>query len=121
LPRTTGRARRCALAASVHFLILLSFAATARDVYAAPGLLGLGLLAGLWLHEAQEAPTTLDRWLVRLTRWLVGAIAWALAGAVVVLGAAGVAPRLASAIAALAALAPAPTPLLSPAPPLRPR
>src|SRR5262249_60701358 len=94
LPRTTGRARRCALAASVHFLILLSFAATARDVYAAPGLLGLGLLAGLWLHAAQEAPTTLDRWLVRLTRWLIGAIAWALAGAVLVLGAARVAPRL---------------------------
>ncbi|HKD54149.1 MAG TPA: glycosyltransferase family 39 protein [Steroidobacteraceae bacterium] len=112
LPGPSGTGWRFALAASVPFLILLSLAATARDVYAAPALLGLGLLAGLWLHEAQEAPTTLDRWLVRLTRWLVGAIAWALAGAVVVLGAAGVAPRLASAIAALAALAAAHTALV---------
>src|SRR5262249_31791675 len=91
------------LAASVPFLILLSVAATARDVYAAPALLGLGLLVGLWLHEAEGAPATLDARLVRLTRWLVGAIAWALAGAVLVLGAAGVAPRLLAVAVALAA------------------
>ena len=112
LPRPTGTAWRFALAASVPFLILLSFAATARDVYAAPALLGLGLLAGLWLHAAQEAPTTLDRWLVRLTRWLIGAIAWALAGAVLVLGAAGVAPRLLAMAGAVATLAAAHTALV---------
>lgn len=101
----SGTPWRFALTASVPFLILLSLAATARDVYAAPALLGLGLLVGLWLHEAQQAPTPLDQRLVGLSRWLIGAIAWAMAGALVVLGAAGVAPRAPSTAAALAGLA----------------
>jgi 4-amino-4-deoxy-L-arabinose transferase-like glycosyltransferase len=95
---------RFALAASVPFLILLSFAATARDVYAAPALLGFGLLVGLWLHEAQHAPTPSDRRLLHLSRWLVGAIAWLLAGGLAVLAAACVGPRILSVAAALAVL-----------------
>jgi 4-amino-4-deoxy-L-arabinose transferase-like glycosyltransferase len=105
--RQQGPARtawRFALSACVPFLLLLSVAATARDVYAAPALLGLGLLVGLWLNEAQRQATPQDRWLLRLGRWLVGIIAWALAGAVLVLGAAGVAPLPLSVTAALAAL-----------------
>jgi 4-amino-4-deoxy-L-arabinose transferase len=100
-----GTAWRFALAATVPFLVLLSVAATARDVYAAPALLGLGLLVGLWVNEAPHEAITRDRWLLRLNRWLVGAIAWALAGALLVLAAAGVAPLLPTVAAALAALA----------------
>src|SRR5262249_8234228 len=51
---------RFALCASLPFLALLSLAATARDVYAAPSLLGLGLLAGLWARETQQSPAGLD-------------------------------------------------------------
>jgi 4-amino-4-deoxy-L-arabinose transferase-like glycosyltransferase len=104
LPGPAGTAWRFALASSVPFLILLSLAATARDIYAAPPLLGLGLLVGLWLDTAQQSPTALDRQLLRFTRWLIGGIAWALAAAVLVLAAAGVASRLLAVAAALAAL-----------------
>jgi len=42
---------RFAISAIVPFLLLLTFAATARDIYAAPILLGFALLIGLWLSE----------------------------------------------------------------------
>src|SRR6266853_2871642 len=61
--REAGRpatAWRFALASSLPFLALLSVAATARDIYAAPALLGFGVLTGLWACEAQRAPTRLD-------------------------------------------------------------
>src|SRR5262249_19162755 len=45
-PGPGGAAWRYALAASLPFLTLLSLSATARDVYAAPGLLGFALLIG---------------------------------------------------------------------------
>lgn len=51
-PRST--AWRFAVAASLPFLLLLSVAATARDVYAAPALLGIALLAALHVSEAQR-------------------------------------------------------------------
>ena len=51
-----GTAWRFVLCSSVPFLALLSVAATARDIYAAPALLGCGLLAGLWLDEAGGSP-----------------------------------------------------------------
>jgi hypothetical protein len=54
---------------------VLSIAATARDIYCAPALLGLGVLVALWLGEAQLAPTRLDMWGIRWTRWLVTLIA----------------------------------------------
>jgi 4-amino-4-deoxy-L-arabinose transferase-like glycosyltransferase len=80
---------RFALCASLPFLALLSLAATARDVYAAPALVGFGLLAGLWTQEAQPSPSRLDRLALRFSGYLTGLIAWALAGALLVFAAAG--------------------------------
>jgi 4-amino-4-deoxy-L-arabinose transferase-like glycosyltransferase len=93
---------RFALCASVPFLALLSFASTARDVYAAPALLGFGLLVGLWAHDAQHSGSRRDRLAVRGSRYLVALIAWALAGALAVFAAAGAVPWPAGAAAALA-------------------
>jgi 4-amino-4-deoxy-L-arabinose transferase-like glycosyltransferase len=93
---------RFALCASVPFLVLLSFAATARDIYAAPALLGFGLLVGLWAHEAQNSAGRIDRLAVRCSRWLLALIAWALAAALGVFAAAGALARPVGAVAALA-------------------
>ena len=100
-PGPPGTPWRFALAASLPFLVLLSLAATARDVYAAPALLGFGVLAGIWVHEAQRLPTAFDALAVRLSRWLVAVIAWALAGALAVLAASGVGSRAACLAAAI--------------------
>jgi len=97
-----GAAWRFALCASVPFLVLLSFAATARDVYAAPALLGFGLLVGLWAHDARSSASRIDWLAVRGSGWLVALIAWALAGALGVFAAAGAVPWAESAVAALA-------------------
>jgi 4-amino-4-deoxy-L-arabinose transferase-like glycosyltransferase len=91
---------RFALAACIPFLVVLSVAATARDVYAAPALIGFGLLAGLWLQCAQRAPDRLDRILLRLSRYLVLALAWALAAALAVFARAGASPPFESWLAA---------------------
>lgn len=97
LVRTCSRVRvrgaegtpwRFAIGCCVPFLVLLSVAATARDVYAAPTLLGFGVLAGLWSHEAQGKPSGIDRLALRLTQALVGILALAFAGALLVLAAA---------------------------------
>jgi 4-amino-4-deoxy-L-arabinose transferase-like glycosyltransferase len=104
--RLTGPAGtpwRFALAASLPFLVLLSVAQTARDVYAAPALLGFALLAGLWAHEAALAPTRLDTLALAATRWLVALMAAALIGLLAVLGAARAASATACLIAAIAA------------------
>lgn len=66
---------RFAVGATLPFLLVLSIAATARDIYSAPALLGLGVLVALWLREAQLAPTRFDMWGIRWTRWLVTLIA----------------------------------------------
>jgi len=79
---------RFALCASLPFLVLLSLAATARDVYAAPSLLGFGLLAGLWAHETQRSPAGLDRLVLRASRILIALTAWALATALILFAAA---------------------------------
>jgi 4-amino-4-deoxy-L-arabinose transferase-like glycosyltransferase len=84
-----GTPWRFALAASVPFLALLSVAATARDVYAAPALLGLGVLAGLWAHEAQNSAWRFDRLALRLTAALVGVLGGAFAATLLVLAASG--------------------------------
>ena len=97
-----GTAWRFAFCASVPFLVLLSFAATARDVYAAPALLGFGLLVGLWAHDARSSACRIDWLAVRGSGWLVALIAWALAGALGVFAAAGAVPWAESAVAALA-------------------
>ena len=104
-PGVAGTPWRFALAACLPFLALLSLAATARDIYAAPALLGFGLLAGLWAQAARRAPLPFDRRAVRLTGWLVLLMVWALGAALGVLAAAGAGPRARCLGAALAAIA----------------
>ena len=69
-----GTPWRFAIACSFPFLLILSISATARDIYSAPGLLGLGVLVALWMVEAPSSPTRLDEWAMRATRWLVAII-----------------------------------------------
>jgi 4-amino-4-deoxy-L-arabinose transferase-like glycosyltransferase len=104
-PDTSGTPWRFALAACLPFLVLLSLAATARDIYAAPALLGFGLLAGLWAHEAQPAPTRLDSLALRGSRWLVVVLAWAIASALALLALAGAGARAACLLAAVGVIA----------------
>jgi len=71
---------RFAISAIVPFLLLLTFAATARDIYAAPILLGFGLLIGLWLSELvvggrRPSLSRVDLFAIRGTNVLVGLIA----------------------------------------------
>jgi 4-amino-4-deoxy-L-arabinose transferase-like glycosyltransferase len=100
-----GTPWRFALAASLPFLLLLSLAATARDIYAAPALLGFALLAALWLQEAQAAPTRLDQWCVRGTRVLAAIVGGLLVAALVVLALAGSAARASTVVVSLGILA----------------
>jgi 4-amino-4-deoxy-L-arabinose transferase-like glycosyltransferase len=102
-----GTAWRFALGASLPFLALLSLAATARDIYAAPAILGLAALAGLWSCEAERAPTRLDRLAVTGTRVLVAALAGMLLAALALLILSGAGPPLAYLAAALGAGIPA--------------
>jgi len=98
---------RFALGASLPFLVLLSLAATARDIYAAPAILGLAALAGLWSGEVEGAPTSLDRLAVTGTRVLVAALAGVLLAALALLIVSGTGPPLGCLAAALAAGIPA--------------
>jgi 4-amino-4-deoxy-L-arabinose transferase-like glycosyltransferase len=100
-----GTSWRFALAAGVPFLVLLSLAATARDIYAAPAMLAAGVLAGRWAHDAQRTPTRLDQLALRSSRWLIAALTGTLAAGVLVLAAAGTAPAALAIVAALAASA----------------
>jgi len=59
------RAVRFGLAASLPSLLLLSVAATARNIYFAPALPGIALLLGWW---ARETLSGTDRWDVRALR-----------------------------------------------------
>jgi len=60
-----NRAVRFALAVSLPSLLLLSFAATARNIYLAPALPGFALLVAWW---AREILSGADRWDVRAVR-----------------------------------------------------
>jgi 4-amino-4-deoxy-L-arabinose transferase-like glycosyltransferase len=85
-----GTPWRFAICAIVPFLVLLSLAATARDIYAAPVLLGFGLLVGLWLSELvvggrRPALSRFDRFAIRGTQVLVALIAVGFAAVLVVL------------------------------------
>ena len=104
-PGPQSSAWRFALASSVPFLLLLSLAATARDIYVAPALLGFALLAGLWAQDAQRSPHPLDQSALSWTRRLIAAMTCGFAGMLVVLAAADAAPRLAAALAALGVIA----------------
>jgi 4-amino-4-deoxy-L-arabinose transferase-like glycosyltransferase len=84
-----GTRWRFAVAACLPFLLVLSAAVTARDIYAAPALLGVSLLAALELSEAQWLAGTGRRDPLRWTRRLIAAIACVFAAALAVLGAGG--------------------------------
>ena len=84
-PGAAGTAWRFAVAASLPFLLLLSLAATARDVYAAPALLGVSLLIALEVAEAQRPQGVGPGDALLWTRVLVATIACAFAAALVVL------------------------------------
>jgi len=100
----SATAWRFGVAASVPFLVLLSVAATARDIYAAPALFGFAVLTGLWVAAAEHSPSELDRLAVRLTAALVLVIAQLLAFALAILAIAGAGSRGACLTAALGAL-----------------
>lgn len=61
------RILRWALAAVLPPLIVLSVAATARNIYIAPLLPGVALLLGWWAREAIAAPTRADTAAIRAT------------------------------------------------------
>jgi 4-amino-4-deoxy-L-arabinose transferase-like glycosyltransferase len=63
--RHDNRAVRFAIAASLPPLVLLSLAATARNIYFAPALPGVALLIAWWAREILPGP---DRWDVRALR-----------------------------------------------------
>ena len=88
LPRhdRSGTSWRFAVAASFPFLLLLTLAATARDVYAAPALLGVSLLIALEVSETQRVGNPGRGDPLLWTRRLVAAIASLFAIALVVLG-----------------------------------
>ena len=77
---------RFAVAASLPFLLLLTVAATARDVYAAPALLGVSLLIALEIGDAQRFASHETRDPLVWTRRLIAAIACVLAAALLALG-----------------------------------
>jgi hypothetical protein len=84
-----GTAWRFAVAASLPFLLLLSLAATARDVYAAPALLGVSLLIALEVAEAQRLASQSHRDVLLWTRCLVATITCVFAAGLTVFGIAG--------------------------------
>jgi 4-amino-4-deoxy-L-arabinose transferase-like glycosyltransferase len=88
--RDEYRPVRCALAASLPPLLLLSMAATARNIYFAPALPGVALLLAWWVRElSRQEP---DRWNVRALRatallLLAGVFLCAAASALIAAGA----------------------------------
>jgi 4-amino-4-deoxy-L-arabinose transferase-like glycosyltransferase len=80
-----GTAWRFGIAASLPFLTLLSFATTARNIYAAPAMLGFAVLIGLWLSCYMKQANTLDVWMLRLTRYGVLGIALLISGLMILL------------------------------------
>jgi len=81
-----NRAVRFAVAASLPALLLLSLAATARNIYLAPALPGFALLLGWWAREILPGA---DKWDVRALRatavMLIAGVA-AFAAALIFLG-----------------------------------
>ena len=74
VPGRAGTPWRFAIGAALPFLIVLSVAATARDIYSAPALLGFALLVALWITDARLSPTRFDKFALRWTRRLVALI-----------------------------------------------
>src|SRR5882757_2237004 len=82
-----NRAVRFALAASLPPLLVLSFAATARNIYLAPALPGLALLVGWWAREILPGPDSWDVRALRATAAMLLLGAAVFAAALAVLGA----------------------------------
>lgn len=66
---------RFAIATTLPSLLLLSVAATARGIYAAPSLIGVALAIGLWSENAAMAPDSFDLRMLRATSFLLAGIA----------------------------------------------
>lgn len=71
-PRDDYRSVRFALAASVPALVVLSLAATARNIYLAPALPGAALLVAWWAREIQSRADSWDLRAMRGTAILLG-------------------------------------------------
>jgi 4-amino-4-deoxy-L-arabinose transferase-like glycosyltransferase len=106
---TTQKSRtawRFAVSACLPFLGLLSLAATARDIYAAPAALGFALLVGLWANALPREIKRFDKVALAATRALVALIACVFAAALGLLAALADRPaKLAAAVAAVAVVA----------------
>jgi 4-amino-4-deoxy-L-arabinose transferase-like glycosyltransferase len=66
---------RFALGAFLPFLMVLSLAATARDVYAAPALLGSSLLVALWANALRHRASRFEERCLAITRVIVAIMA----------------------------------------------
>jgi 4-amino-4-deoxy-L-arabinose transferase len=67
-----GRTVRFALACSLPALLVLSLAATARNIYLAPALPGVALLLAWWAREVAAGPDPWDVRALRLTAAILG-------------------------------------------------
>ncbi|HEV7357668.1 MAG TPA: glycosyltransferase family 39 protein [Steroidobacteraceae bacterium] len=82
-----NRAVRFALAASLPPLLLLSLAATARNVYFAPALPGIALLLAWWAREILPGPDLWDQRALRATAVLLLLGVGVFSAAVAIIGA----------------------------------
>lgn len=96
-----GTASRFAIAACLPFLLLLSVAATARDIYAAPALLGVSLLVALEVSEAHRVASQDGRDHLLWTRRLIAMIACIFTVALLVLCLGSMTARLPGSSAAM--------------------
>jgi 4-amino-4-deoxy-L-arabinose transferase-like glycosyltransferase len=85
---SAGTPWRFALCACLPLVGLLSLAATSRDVYAAPAILGVALLVALWASALRRRASRFDEACLTGTRSLVAIIACLLAALLGILAAA---------------------------------
>jgi hypothetical protein len=85
-PARTTRPLRFAVACIVPTLVLLSVAATARNVYFAPAMPGFALLLGWWMAETVREHDAWDLGAVRVTAVLIVIAALGFAAALAILG-----------------------------------
>jgi 4-amino-4-deoxy-L-arabinose transferase-like glycosyltransferase len=82
-----GPALRFATAVFLPAFVLLSLAATARNIYAAPALPGVALLIAWWAERSAQASARIDRVALRATALLLLLSATVLCAAALVMGA----------------------------------
>ncbi len=61
---------RFAVSSTLPFMLLLTVASTARDVYAAPVLGGFAIMVALWQEDTTAKTSWLDRFALRSMPWL---------------------------------------------------